>query len=227
MDALEDLQDFGSDYPEVTRSLVIAATTSSNLSWVGSAIESTNWKPYVYITDSADAPLTVSINRGNEAMVYLTYIIENYASLLPDIIFFHHDHENAWHQLVTASHEIANLKDQFVIESGYVSPRCLGSCENVIELSGNYLPISDLEESLPRETQIGSFLMEFLGWIPEKIASPCCAQFAVSREAVYRRRLDEWKSVRKWLEETELSSSSSGRVLEYTWHMLFGMGAIQ
>ncbi|EPE34414.1 hypothetical protein GLAREA_10108 [Glarea lozoyensis ATCC 20868] len=226
MDASEDPQYSASDYPEITKSLVIAATTSSNVSWVSSAIKSTNWKPYIYITDSADAQLTVPINRGNEAMVYLTYIIQNYVDSLPDIMFFHHHHENAWHQLLTASHEITYLKDQFVMDSGYVSPRCLGSCENVIELSGNYIPLSDLEDAIPRETQIGSFLMEFLGWIPEKIASPCCAQFAVSREAVYRRSLDEWKSIRKWLEETKLSSSSSGRVLEHTWHILFGMESI-
>jgi hypothetical protein len=213
-------------YPDTSRALVIAATTSSNLSWVEPAIQNTDWRPNIYITDSPDAPLTVTINRGNEAMVYLTYIIDNYRNL-PDVIFFHHDHEQAWHQIFSSADEVANLNVHYVVDSGYVSPRCLRACESVIEISGGYLPINDLEDSVPREIQIGSFLMEFLGWIPDKIAAPCCAQFAVSKGAVYGRSLDGWKLVRSWLEKTALSSSSSGRVLEYTWHLLFGMSPIQ
>jgi Protein of unknown function (DUF3431) len=97
----------------------------------------------------------------------------------------------------------------------------------VIEPSGGIIPIGDLKNSTPRELQIGSFLGEFLGKSSGKIASPCCAQFGVSKEAFYKRSLKKWKSIRSWLKETQLTSSSSGRVLEYTRHMLFGMGAIQ
>lgn len=59
--------------------------------------------------------------------------------------------------------------------------------------------------------------------MPERIAAPCCAQFAVSREAVRRHGLEWWVRLRKWLIETELDNRSSGRVLEYTWHLWFGM----
>jgi hypothetical protein len=213
-------------YSHISKALVIAATTSSNLSWVEPAILNTNWRPSIYITDSPNAQLIVPVNRGNEAMVYLTYMIDNYENL-PDVMFFHHDHEHAWHQILSATDEVALLNEQYILDDGYVSPRCIGSCENVIELSGRYLPISDLDDSVPREVQIGSFLYEFLGWIPSKIASPCCAQFAVRRDVVHNRSLDRWVMVRKWLEETNLSSSSSGRVLEYTWHLLFMMDPIQ
>jgi hypothetical protein len=191
-----------------------------------SAVLNTNWRPRVYITDSQDAQLTIPINRGNEAMVYLTYIIDNYQSL-PDVMFFHHDHEHAWHQILSATNEVVLLNAVYILDSGYVSPRCIGTCENVIELSGSYLSVSDLDDTVTREVQIASFLFEFLGWIPSKIAAPCCAQFAVSKEVVHGRSLGQWEAIRKWLEETKLSSSSSGRVLEYTWHLLFGMDPIQ
>ena len=75
--------------------------------------------------------------------------------------------------------------------------------------------------------QISSVLHEFLGEVPEKIAAPCCAQFAVSREAIRRRGVEIWRGLREWLVQTNLDSRSSGRVLEYTWHLWFGMEAVQ
>jgi len=96
-------------------------------------------------------------------------------------------------------------------------------------LSGDVAPLSDLM-SASREVQISSVLHAFLKDdkgkpvpIPEKIAAPCCAQFAVSREAVLARPLEMWVALREWLVETELGSRAAGRVLEYTWHLWFGM----
>ncbi len=161
-------------------------------------------------------------------MVYLTYIIDNYHTL-PDVMFFHHDHERAWHQLFSSEYELTRLNLETVVRDGYVSPRCLPGCENVIELSGDVAPLSDLRGA-GRDVQISTVLAEFLRDekgdrvpVPEKIAAPCCAQFAVSREAVLRRPLGMWRGLRKWLIETDLESRKAGRVLEWTWHLWFGM----
>jgi hypothetical protein len=217
-------------HPNLTKSLVIASTKSSNLTWLPSAYNS-HWKPHVYVTDDPSASYTVPLNKGNEAMVYLTYIIDHYYAL-PDVIFFHHDHHQAWHQIFSSSYEVSHLNPLTVQKQGYVSPRCLPGCENVIELSGDVAPLDELQ-SATRDVQISSVLHEIMRdgegrkmKVPERIAAPCCAQFAVSREAVLARPLETWVALRKWLVETPLDSRSSGRVLEYTWHLWFGMGDV-
>ena len=210
-------------HPHISKSLVIAATKSSNLTWLSPALQNSYWETKIYTTDDPTAPLTVPINKGNEAMVFLTYIIDHYQNL-PDVIFFHHDHAQAWHQLFSSSYELSRLNPKSVLRNGYVSPRCLPGCENVIELPGDVAPLADLKGAA-RDVQISSVLRAFLpgGKVPLKIAAPCCAQFAVSGEAVRRRGLELWVGLRKWLMETNLDSMSSGRVLEYTWHLWFGM----
>ncbi|KAE8446777.1 hypothetical protein EG329_011682 [Mollisiaceae sp. DMI_Dod_QoI] len=214
-------------HPHLSKALIIASTTSSNLTWLEPALATSHWTPYVYTTDDASATLTVPINKGNEAMVYLTYIIEHYDHL-PDVMFFHHDHAQAWHQLFSSGYELSHLNPETVLRDGYVSPRCLPGCENIIELSGDVAPLADLKGAA-RDVLIASVLHEF--WrdergerkvLPGKIAAPCCAQFAVSREAVRRRAKGQWEDLRRWLIETEVGSRESGRALEYTWHLWFG-----
>jgi Protein of unknown function (DUF3431) len=214
-------------HPHLSKHLIVASTLSSNLTWLYPSLRATHWTPHIYVTDDPHA-LTVPKNKGNEAMVYLTYIIDNYDTL-PDVMFFHHDHHQAWHQMFSSSYELAHLNLETVLKQGYVSPRCLPGCENVIELPGNVAPMSDLRTA-SRDVLISTVLKEFLRnsegrkeGVPEKIAAPCCAQFAVSREAVRRRSLMTWVDLREWLLETNVDSGKAGRVLEWTWHLWFGM----
>lgn len=163
-------------------------------------------------------------------MVYLTFIIDNYDAL-PDIMFFHHHHDQAWHQSFSSGFELKHLNLNTVLNQGYVSPRCLPGCENVIDLSGDVAPVDQLVGK-SRDVLISSVLHEF--WLdgngkrrklPKRIAAPCCAQFAVSKEMVRRRGRREWEGLREWLIRTEVGSRESGRVLEYTWHLWFGREA--
>jgi hypothetical protein len=63
--------------------------------------------------------------------------------------------------------------------------------------------------------------------VPTVIASPCCAQFAVSGERVLKRGREEYEGYLKWLLETPLDDFTSGRVFEYLWHVIFGMEAVK
>lgn len=51
--------------------LVLAAMWKSNMSWVHQNLP--KWHANIYRAD-AEAALTVPMNKGNEAMVYLTYV---------------------------------------------------------------------------------------------------------------------------------------------------------
>jgi hypothetical protein len=50
----------------------------------------------IYDKENPNNPLNVPVNKGNEASVYLKYIIDYYDDL-PDFTFFIHDEEYAWH----------------------------------------------------------------------------------------------------------------------------------
>lgn len=100
----------------------------------------------------------------------------------------------------------------------------------MIQLTGDVAPLSDLRGA-SRDVQIASVLHEFYRDeetgerlpVPKKIAAPCCAQFAVSKQRVRERRLETWERLRRWLIETDVESGQAGKVLEWTWHLWFGM----
>jgi len=64
--------------------------------------------------------------------------------------------------------------------------------------------------------------------VPSTVGAPCCAQFAVSRAQIQRTPLLRYELARQWLWDTApaLPASVSGRVMEYLWHILFGMDAV-
>lgn len=57
--------------------------------------------------------------------------------------------------------------------------------------------------------------------MPKAIASPCCAQFAVTRQAIQSRPINHYHRLRNWLEDSLLEDSISGRVLEKLWAYIF------
>jgi Protein of unknown function (DUF3431) len=62
--------------------------------------------------------------------------------------------------------------------------------------------------------------------VPEMVGQTCCAQFAVSREQVMQRPLEDYVSYRQWILDTELNDEKSGRVMEFLWHVIFGKEAV-
>ena len=57
--------------------------------------------------------------------------------------------------------------------------------------------------------------------IPNVLAQPCCAQFAISADRIRQMPLSRYVFFRDWLLRTPLSDALSGRVWEYVWHYLF------
>ena len=162
-------------------------------------------------------------------MAYLTYIIDNYASL-PSILAFLHSHRSgflsAWHTdtpLHSNVDALRMLKLDFVTENGYVNLRCNHNpgCLEEHTLNAHVTP-AVYEEAFKGTTTeiIGP------GKAPEKVGAACCAQFAVSREQVLKRPLGDYERFREWILQTEETDAKSGRVMEFLWHVIFGKDAV-
>jgi hypothetical protein len=68
--------------------LVVAAHFREDTSWLN---ELSQYWPVLLL-----GPGGLPENKGNEAMAYLTYIIENYDNL-PESVAFVHGHDSSWH----------------------------------------------------------------------------------------------------------------------------------
>ena len=80
----------------------------------------------IYTVDDEDSSLIVPKNKGHEAMVYLTYIIDNHDSL-PGTLCFFHPHRTTWHNNVLLdldSKTNESLSDAKVDRDGYFNARC-------------------------------------------------------------------------------------------------------
>lgn len=170
----------------------------------------------IYSVDDHTVPLHTPMNKGKEAMAYLTYLVDNYA-LLPEISISLHSHEKgypvAWHTDVSGYSNVLAVKRlrlDTVRARGYVNMRC------------NWVPgcpdeIQPLRTTDAHRTAEHSFLDAWKGMfedepVPSIIATPCCAQFAVTREAVWKRPLGDYERFRQWLIDTPLPDHESGRI---------------
>ncbi|KAH0202390.1 hypothetical protein KCU99_g4599, partial [Aureobasidium melanogenum] len=201
--------------------IVTGKTNSEDTSWVEKL---PTWQNAVYSVDNDTWPLHTSGNKGREANVYLTYIIENYEEL-PLTIAFVHAHEGAWHIDADGNSNVKSLSSlnfDFVQRNGYVNLRCIASpgCPDGMRPFHDYHD----EEDRRAEHAIADVWKELFGDndVPEVIGATCCAQFAVSRDQVRKRPLEFYVGALKWLHETPLDDATSGRVLEHIWHIIFG-----
>lgn len=223
--------------PDVSKTLVLAYHPVTDISWLEPAVKRARWDVVKYNVDNTTAPLPY--DHSPQAVTYLNYIIDNYDDL-PEVMFFHSDSAKLWHQIYDSAFEVSHLVAASVKKHGYISPRCLPGCENVIQL----LPGAEEDNiyalaGFPREIWLSTVLKHFYvdndglvdkpekerkaKRIPGKIAAPCCSNFAVSRERVTMRSKGWWTELRKWLVEVDLDGTNAGKVLEYTWHLWFGM----
>ncbi|KAI0836197.1 hypothetical protein F5Y06DRAFT_274441 [Hypoxylon sp. FL0890] len=224
--------------PRRETEIVLASTTKEDPSWVYRYFP--HWNPQVYITDDPLAPLTVPKNKGHEAMVYLTYIIDHYDNL-PDIAIFAHASRFQWHN-DDPDYDIfptlRNFRLPYVREAGYVNLRCVW----VIGCPAEIRPFDDEEpEAFNDEEQRegaakkpvsakGVFRRAFQELLPEVpvptlVAVSCCSQFAVTRDTIQRHSKERYVRFRDWLLDTPLEDSLSGRVMEFSWHIIFGKEA--
>ncbi|KAM5471162.1 hypothetical protein MauCBS54593_003501 [Microsporum audouinii] len=204
-----------------TVEMVIASKKHDNVTWLHAHLP--DWKKNIYVVDDSDAELTIPKNKGKEAMVFLTYIIDHYYSL-PENIVFHQAQRFQWHN-DDPDYDALTLLQRFrfgyLEEQGYANLRCDWSlgCPSSIRpfvdaivlmpgdsISSKHVYKKSFEQLFPHQS------------VPETVAVACCSQFAVRREIIRRRSRAEYIRYRKWLLDTDLDDELSGRVFEYAWH---------
>lgn len=160
-------------------------------------------------------------------MAYLTFLIDHYHSL-PRLIVFLHPHlegwPEAWHNDATDYNNlksVQSLRTEYVEEHGYANMRCIHNpgCPDEIH------PFRDDSNQLAERAFADAWIDLFGGnmtSVPHTIATPCCAQFAVSATQVLNHERQEYIHYRQWLLDTDLDDATSGRVFEYLWHVIFG-----
>lgn len=210
-----------------TQTLVIAKLKAENATWAEEiAQELPHLTSAIYTVDDHNASLTVPMNKGHEAMVYLTYIIEHYSEL-SDVTIFMHSHQYTWHNNDFLNSDstlmVKRLKSEHVIKNGYMNLRCHlePGCPDHIHPTAPNEP-EDIR-NIPEAAVVGvSWTQLFPNeTVPEVLSQPCCSQFAVSSEKIRNVSLDEYISYRDWLLDTELADNLSGRIWEYVWQWLF------
>ncbi|KAF7713994.1 Uncharacterized protein PECH_006148 [Penicillium ucsense] len=212
------------------KELVIAAMSHDNMSWVEENVP--DWHANIYRADVAPgkASLTVPVNKGNEAMVFLTYIIDRYDSL-PDVSLFLHGGRYQWHNdnpLYDSVISINHLQLNHVQETGYANLRCTWIIGCPAELEpARYLRDRPQDPEHPTAVEFPDRFMELFPDedLPDVVGAACCSQFAVSRDRIRSRRKEDYSRARQFLIDTSLDSQTSGRIIEYVWHIMFGKPA--
>jgi hypothetical protein len=221
------------------KAIVMGKLSSEDTDWVGDKLP--DWERAIYVVDlpagkSSPTGLRTKINKAREAFPYLTYIVEHY-STLPDIAVFMHAHPGGWPQAWhndapghNAARMLKDLKLETVLKRGFQNLRCIHEpgCPVVIDLNRNATdPAKRAEIAYPYVyADFFNMTAEAVRKETPIVASPCCAQFAVTKAEIVKRPKAEYERILKIVERSELDDQTLGTVLEYTWHILFGKDAV-
>ncbi|KAJ6110860.1 hypothetical protein N7486_003095 [Penicillium sp. IBT 16267x] len=210
--------------PKLTdRIIVLGRMSYENSDWLEE--EMPEWPNAVYVVDDPESEYHVAENKGKESNVYLTYIMDHYDNL-PQYMVFLHAHRYAEHvelQEQDNALTVQRLQLDYVRKAGYVNLRCDWGpgCPDEV------YPFRQLAGRTTEIAFAGAWIRIFNNTnIPEVVATPCCAQFAVTREQVLARPLSDYEHFYHWLMETQLDDETSGRVFEYLWHIIFGQDPV-
>lgn len=225
------------DIPKLKKALVVSGRSRDEIGWMDDVHE--DWIRYPYLITEELTPnstLTVPANKGNEAMRYLSFIIDNYDSL-PDIIAFRHGHKESWHQRFDSATEVNNLNLTTIHLRRYQNFKCADTCEYHIYLADRQRAENaskdETDKLISTRSQPEVHEAMYQNWdawfgvpMPEDVNSACCAQFVVVKEAVYTRTKEKYMEWLHWLLHTGLEDRLSGMVFERLWHFILGTAPV-
>lgn len=214
--------------------MVMATVVGDDISWTENIhrVQMGQWTLKQYFADSETSTYHAPKNKGREATMYMTYILAHYDSL-PDYTIFVHAHEKPWHvedTLLYSMTETLNLLDlEDVQRRGFANLRVdwMNACPDWIRTDVTEEETSKQEEPFMYRSFVENFSTTNSssdvegGEVPRVFGSPCCSQFAVSRETILQREKHEYQRYLDNLLNTELTDYIYGRTWEHMWQFLF------
>ena len=191
-----------------------------------------SWEQAVYYMDEpSEGTLHPLLNKGREAMAYLTFIIDHF-DVLPSYMVFVHPHLQGWPAAWHTDSEdhnqinsIRSLRLEYLEEHGYANMRCIHDPGCPAEIQVDRQDDHRTAEHAMREAWPYMFGGNDTD-VPRVIAQPCCSQFAIPKTQALKRSKADYEHCRQWLLDTPLDDDTSGRVFEYLWHIIFGQEAV-
>lgn len=208
-----------------TTNLVIASVASDNVSWTNELYNRIpNLKVYHYVSDDPTAEFHPPVPKGREALMYFTYLNDEYDSLA-DINIFIHAEEHPWHLdgplQQSMLFALSSLDLEQVVQLQYFN--LYTSLKGGRPEGYNTTKVVG-QTNVAEEPYIAEALRANFGddvVVPEIFIGPCCSQFAVSKEAIMSRSRDQYRHSMEWLIETNWPDQLTGRVWEHMWPWLF------
>ncbi|KAK0121930.1 hypothetical protein ONS95_010205 [Cadophora gregata] len=210
--------------PMPSVNLVVAATSKEDYSWV-KELKVPGMKVVPYIADDLNATHHAQKNKGHEAMMYHQYFYDFYDNL-PDISILIHSQQRSWHieQLLdqSMSFSLNHLDLREVQRRGFLNLRVTWGigCSSG---SMNTTRVNEESSTSPEQKEMQeAFRANFNVYnVPEILATPCCSQIAVTKERIRSVPREQYQHHIKWLLDSNLSDSISGRTWEHMWQYLF------
>ena len=191
--------------------IIVISRWREDISWIDLYVGDIDH--VVYNKEDMLASHNVPNNKAQEATCYLRYIID-YWGKFPEIVVFLHAHRFAWHQQ-GPDDMVSGLKslqwgkyDYMPLQTSMLTHSWFRERDNNLQYAFNHF----LWEQVLSE----------LGPPPEIIVCPCCAAFAIKREAILRRSKSFYENIYNFLQATNITNFISSRTMEYTWHIIFG-----
>jgi hypothetical protein len=171
----------------------------------------------IYDKNNPQNQYNVPVNKGNEASVYLKYIVDHYDNL-PDFTFFIHDDEYAWHH----SGSIVDKYNEALLSKKLyynINDKCIQTKQNAIktehgaELYNIFLSWYNqlIEPYIPFSKIPKDFMYNQRG----------SAQFLVHKQIIQKLPKVFYSNLYIWIITTNLPNFFSGRFLEWTWHIFW------
>jgi hypothetical protein len=194
---------------------VVVSRYNKNVDFAYKINNNKNINVMIYDKENLNNPLNIPVNKGNEASVYLKYIIDYYDKLT-DFTFFIHDEEYAWHH---SGSIIDKFNEALMSNKLYynINDKCHWGKKNLIDKNSyndllkwynkyveDYIPIS----KVPNNTD---FIYDYFG----------SAQFLVHKDLIRNLPKEFYVKIYEWIITTDLPNYVSGRYLEWTWHIFW------
>jgi hypothetical protein len=167
---------------------------------------------FIYDKETTENPNNIPVNKGQEASVYLKYVIDRYEKL-PEFTFFIHDEEYAWHhsgsivdkfdEAVASGKKYFNINDKAVMGSIFTNKWYNEIVEWYSKYIEPYIPMNSLPNKDWTDGHLGS------------------AQFLVHRSNIQKLPKKFYEDLYTWITTTDMENQMSARFLEWTWHLFW------